>query len=49
MGGLQPSVEAYGVLCDRLDRCLPDGLDRTARDVTPDLRGYPAAKVTADA
>jgi hypothetical protein len=48
-------VEAYGILCDRLGRCLRRlGLERTARDMTPDLRSYLAAKdgpaptVTAD-
>jgi hypothetical protein len=33
--------EAYGVLCDRLGRCLQRlGLERKPRDVTPDLRSY---------
>jgi hypothetical protein len=37
--------EAYGVLCDRLGRCLQRlGLERKPRDVTPDLRSYLAAK-----
>ena len=37
--------EAYGVLCDRLGRCLQRlGLERKARDVTPDLRSYLAGK-----
>ena len=37
--------EAYGVLCDRLGRCLGRlGLERKARDVTPDLKSYLEAK-----
>ena len=37
--------EAYGVLCDRLGRCLQRlGLERKARDVTPTLQSYLAAK-----
>jgi hypothetical protein len=37
--------EAYGVLCDRLGRCLQRlGLERKPRDVTPDLKTYLAAK-----
>ena len=33
--------EAYGVLCDRLGRCLQRlGLERKARDVTPTLQSY---------
>ena len=37
--------EAYGVLCDRLGRCLQRlGLERNARDVTPTLQSYLAAK-----
>lgn len=37
--------EAYGVLCDRLGRCLQRlGLERVARDVTPTLQSYLAAK-----
>ena len=37
--------EAYGVLCDRLGRCLQRlGLERKPRDVTPDLRSYLAGK-----
>ena len=37
--------EAYGVLCDRLGRCLHRlGLERKARDVTPTLQSYLAAK-----
>jgi hypothetical protein len=36
--------EAYGVLCDRLGRCLQRlGLERKSR-VTPDLHSYLAAK-----
>jgi hypothetical protein len=43
---------AYGVLCDRLGRCLQRlgrclqrlGLERKARDVTPTLQSYLAAK-----
>ena len=37
--------EAYGVLCDRLGRCLQRlGLERKLRDVTPTLQSYLAAK-----
>ena len=37
--------EAYGVLCDRLGRCLQRlGLERKPRDVTPTLQSYLAAK-----
>ncbi len=37
--------EAYGVLCDRLGRCLQRlGLERKPRDVTPSLSAYLAAK-----
>jgi hypothetical protein len=37
--------EAYGVLCDRLGRCLQRlGLERKPRDVTPDLKSYLEAK-----
>jgi len=37
--------EAYGVLCDRLGRCLGRlGLERKPRDVTPDLKSYLEAK-----
>ena len=37
--------EAYGVLGDRLGRCLQRlGLERKARDVTPTLHSYLAAK-----
>jgi hypothetical protein len=33
--------EAYGVLCDRLGRCLQRlGLERVSRDVTPSLQSY---------
>ena len=39
--------EAYGVLCDRLGRCLQRlGLERKARDVTPTLQSYLAGKGT---
>jgi hypothetical protein len=39
--------EAYGVLCDRLGRCLQRlGLERKARDVTPSLSAYLAGKAT---
>src|ERR1700730_13089884 len=37
--------EAYGVLCDRLGRCLQRlGLERKPRDVTPSLQSYLQAK-----
>jgi hypothetical protein len=37
--------EAYGVLCDRLGRCLQRlGLERVSRDVTPSLSAYLAGK-----
>jgi hypothetical protein len=37
--------EAYGVLCDRLGRCLQRlGLERVSRDVTPSLQSYLQAK-----
>jgi hypothetical protein len=37
--------EAYGILTDRLGRCLQRlGLERKPRDVTPDLRSYLAGK-----
>jgi hypothetical protein len=37
--------EAYGILTDRLGRCLQRlGLERVSRDVTPDLRSYLAGK-----
>jgi hypothetical protein len=37
--------EAYGVLCDRLGRCLQRlSLERVSRDVTPSLQSYLAAK-----
>ena len=36
---------AYGVLCDRLGRCLQSlGLERKSRDVTPSLQSYLQAK-----
>ena len=39
--------EAYGVLCDRLGRCLQRlGLERVSRTVTPSLSAYLAAKET---
>jgi hypothetical protein len=39
--------EAYGVLCDRLGRCLQRlGLERKPRDVTPSLSAYLAGKTT---
>jgi hypothetical protein len=38
-------TEQYGILCDRLGRCLQRlGLDRTPRDVSPSLAGYLDAK-----
>jgi hypothetical protein len=37
--------EAYGVLCDRLGRCLQRlGLERVSRDVTPTLQSYLQAR-----
>jgi hypothetical protein len=39
------AFEAYGVLCDRLGRCLQRvGLERKPRDVTPTLQSYLQAK-----
>jgi hypothetical protein len=38
-------VDLYGQLTDRLGRCLQRlGLERKARDVTPTLQSYLAAK-----
>ena len=40
-------VDLYGVLCDRLGRCLQRlGLERVSRDVTPSLSAYLAGKAT---
>jgi hypothetical protein len=53
--GVRNMAFASNLMADRLGRCLQRlGLERTARDVTPDLRSYLAAKdgpaptVTAD-
>jgi hypothetical protein len=41
--------EAYGVLTDRLGRCLQRlGLERRLKDVTPTLQSYLAAKAAHD-